>query len=157
MPGLGTSFGRGGATTAPPDLRHADAILIVGSSMAEAHPVAFRWVVRAREQGAFTVHVDPRFSRTSAQCDRWAPLRAGTDIVFLGGLVRFALEHDRVFREYVAAYTNAAMLLREDARLPDDLDGVFSGWDEATRTYDTASWQYDRDETGRPRRDPSLE
>lgn len=77
MPGLGTSFGRGGATTAQQDLVNADAILIIGSSMAEAHPVAFRWVVKARERGALVIHVDPRFSRTSALSDLWMPLRAG--------------------------------------------------------------------------------
>ena len=78
MPGLGTSFGRGGATTAQQDLVNADAILIVGSSMAEAHPVGFRWVVKARERGATVIHVDPRFSRTSAMSDLWAPIRAGS-------------------------------------------------------------------------------
>ena len=114
MPGLGASFGRGGATTAPSDLVNADAILIIGSSMAEAHPVAFRWVVKARERGAFVAHVDPRFSRTSSMADLWAPIRAGSDIVFLGGLVNYVLTHDRIFREYVVSYTNAATLLRED-------------------------------------------
>ena len=87
MPGLGTSFGRGGATTAQQDLANADCILIEGSSMAEAHPVGFRWVMKAKEQGATIIHVDPRFSRTSALADIWVPIRAGTDIVFLGGLI----------------------------------------------------------------------
>ena len=78
MPGLGTSFGRGGATTAQQDLQHADAILIMGSSMAENHPVGFRWVIKARERGATVIHVDPRFTRTSAMADMWVPLRAGS-------------------------------------------------------------------------------
>lgn len=156
MPGLGTSFGRGGSTTAPSDLINADAILIIGSSMAEAHPVAFRWVVRARERGTWVAHVDPRFSRTSAHADVWAPLRAGSDIVFLGGLIRFALEHDRVFREYVAAYTNAPYLLREDFRGPEDLEGLFSGWQPGTDAYETSTWQFDRTEDGTLRRDDTL-
>ena len=86
MPGLGTSFGRGGATTAQQDLANADAILIMGSTMAENHPVGFQWVMEARERGATIIHVDPRFTRTSAMADIWVPLRAGTDILFLGGL-----------------------------------------------------------------------
>ena len=156
MPGLGTSFGRGGATTAQQDLVNADAILIVGSSMAEAHPVGFRWVVKARERGATVIHVDPRFSRTSAMSDLWAPIRAGSDIVFFGGLIRYVLETDRIFRDYVVAYTNAATLVREDFRGPDDLDGLFSGWRPETSSYDDATWQYDVDEQGRPRRDETL-
>jgi formate dehydrogenase major subunit len=157
VPGLGTSFGRGGATTAQQDLVNADAILIIGSSMAEAHPVGFRWVIKARERGAFVIHVDPRFSRTSAMADRWVPLRAGSDIVFLGAMINHAIAHDRVFREYVVAYTNASMLVREDFRGPEDLDGLFSGWLPDSTSYDTTTWQYDVDDEGRPRRDPTLE
>jgi formate dehydrogenase major subunit len=156
VPGLGTSFGRGGATTAQQDLVNADAILIIGSSMAEAHPVGFRWVVKAREKGATIIHVDPRFSRTSAMSDLWAPIRAGSDIVFFGGLIRYVLEHDRIFRDYVVAYTNAATLVREDFRGPEDLGGLFSGWQPETATYDDATWQYDVDDQGRPRRDETL-
>src|SRR5204863_2547377 len=98
VPGLGTSFGRGGATTAQQDLKNADAILIMGSSMAENHPVGFQWVIEARERGAKVIHVDPRFSRTSAMADIWVPLRAGSDILFLGGLIHYVLEHKKEFR-----------------------------------------------------------
>jgi formate dehydrogenase major subunit len=157
VPGLGASFGRGGATTAQQDLVNADAILIVGSSMAEAHPVGFRWVVKAREQGTLVIHVDPRFSRTSALADLWVPIRAGSDIVFFGGLIQYVLTHGRMFREYVVAYTNAATLVREDLQGPADLDGLFSGWQPDRAAYETTSWQYDLDEKGRPRRDPTLE
>ena len=108
MPGLGTSLGRGGATTALTDLANADAILIMGSSMAENHPVGFQWVMAARERGATIIHVDPRFTRTSAMADIWVPLRAGTDILFLGGLIHYALENDKYFREYVAALHQCA-------------------------------------------------
>jgi formate dehydrogenase major subunit len=157
VPGLGTSFGRGGATTAQQDLVNADAILIVGSSMAEAHPVGFRWVVKARERGALVIHVDPRFTRTSSMADLWVPLRAGSDIVFFGGLINYVLTHDRVFREYVVSYTNAAVLVREDFKGPDELAGFFSGWDETRGAYDPATWQYELDDDGQPRRDPTLE
>ena len=145
MPGLGTSFGRGGATTAQQDLVNADAILIIGSSMAEAHPVGFRWVVKAREEhDALVIHVDPRFSRTSALADIWVPIRAGSDIVFFGGLINYVLTQDRVFREYVIAYTNASVLVREDFEGPDTLDGFFSGWQAdrqgTTRRRGNTTW-----------------
>src|SRR5262249_28219186 len=146
---------RGGATTAQQDLVNADAILIVGSSMAEAHPVGFRWVIKARERGALVIHVDPRFSRTSAHADLWAPIRAGSDIAFFGGLINYVLANNRTFREYVVAFTNAATLVREDYAGPEDLDGLFSGWQPDTRSYNPATWQYDLDETDRPRRDPT--
>ena len=157
MPGLGTSFGRGGATTAQQDLANADCVLIQGSSMAEAHPVGFRWVMKAREAGATVIHVDPRFSRTSAMSDVWAPIRAGGDIALLGGLVRHVLENDLDFREYVVAYTNASVILKEEYRDTEDLDGLFSGWDERAGAYDSASWRYEGDDLGRPRRDRTLE
>ena len=142
MPGLGTSFGRGGATTAQQDLSNADAILIMGSSMAENHPVGFQWVIEAREKGAKIIHVDPRYTRTSAMADMWVPLRPGSDIIFLGGLVRYVLENEKEFREYVVNYTNAATILREDFRDTEDLDGFFSGWNEDGKKYDPESWLY---------------
>ena len=143
MPGLGTSFGRGGATTAQQDLVNADAILIMGSSMAENHPVGFRWVVRARERGATVIHVDPRFSRTSAMADLWAPIRAGTDIVFLGALVNHVLANGLEFRDYVVPYTNAATIISSEFKDTEDLDGLFSGWDAHARTYSPESWAYE--------------
>ena len=142
MPGLGTSFGRGGATTAQQDLSNADAILIMGSSMAENHPVGFQWVVEAREKGAKIIHVDPRFTRTSAMADIWVPLRAGTDIIFLGALIHHVLENNREFRDYVVNYTNAPMILREDFRDTEDLDGFFSGWNAEKEQYDPETWLY---------------
>jgi formate dehydrogenase major subunit len=150
VPGLGTSFGRGGATTAQQDLANSDAILIMGSSMAENHPVGFQWVIEAREKnGAKVIHVDPRFTRTSAMSDYWLPLRAGSDLVFLGGLIRYVLENERDFREYVVHYTNAPTILREDFRDTEDLGGLFSGWDEKEQKYDPTTWLYQ----GSPRHD----
>ena len=110
--------------------------------MAEAHPVGFSWVVEAKLRGAKVIHVDPRFTRTSALADTYVPLRAGTDIAFLGGIVNYVLSNELDFREYVVAYTNAANLVSEEFRDTDDLDGLFSGFDPATRTYDESSWQY---------------
>ncbi len=143
MPGLGTSFGRGGATTAQTDLANSDAILIMGSSMAENHPVGFQWVMAARERGATIIHVDPRFTRTSAMADIWVPLRPGTDILFLGGLIRYVLENDKYFREYVQHYTNAPMIIREDFRDTEDLGGIFSGWNQQEKKYSPDSWRYE--------------
>ena len=157
MPGLGTTFGRGGATTTPRDLVGSDAILIIGSNLAENHPVAFQWVIEARERGARVIHVDPRFSRTSAMADVWIPIRAGSDIVLLGGLVRHAIEEGRVFTDYVRPYTNAGVILREDLRDSEDLGGVFSGWDPRESRYDPSSWQYQRDEQGDYAFDPTLQ
>ena len=148
MPGLGTSFGRGGATTAQQDLCNSDAILIMGSSMAENHPVGFQWVMEAREKGAKIIHVDPRFTRTSAMADIWVPLRAGSDIAFLGGLIHYVLDNEMDFREYVAAYTNAPVILREDFQDTEDLDGFFSGWNSEKKAYDPKSWFYEGGESG---------
>jgi formate dehydrogenase major subunit len=142
VPGLGTSFGRGGATTSLQDLRNADAILIMGSSMAENHPVGFKWVIEARERGATVIHVDPRFTRTSAMADMWVPLRAGSDTVFLGAMVNHVLTHGLEFRDYVVAYTNASTIIDDAFVGTDDLDGLFSGWNAEEGRYSAASWAY---------------
>ncbi len=110
--------------------------------MAECHPVGFQWVMEAKARGAKVIHVDPRFTRTSAVADMHIPLRAGSDIAFLGGVVNYILSTGKYFEEYVKAFTNAAVLLREDFQDVDDLDGVFSGYDPETGTYDTESWSY---------------
>ncbi|MDP9823989.1 formate dehydrogenase major subunit [Nocardioides massiliensis] len=111
--------------------------------MAEAHPVGFQWVVEAKKRGARVIHVDPRFTRTSAIADTFVPIRVGTDIAFLGGIVNYVLQNELDFREYVVNYTNASHLVSEDFQDTDDLDGLFSGFDPETRTYDPTSWQYD--------------
>jgi formate dehydrogenase major subunit len=142
VPGLGTSFGRGGATTFQQDLQHADCILIMGSNMAECHPVAFLWVMEAKARGADVIHVDPRYTRTSAVATSYVGIRAGSDIAFLGGIINYILEHGREFREYVEAYTNAAVVIDEGFQDTEDLDGFFSGWQQDGHTYDTTTWQY---------------
>ncbi len=176
MPGLGASFGRGGATTFVQDLVNADCILIEGSNFAECHPVAFRFVMEAKERGAKIIHVDPRFTRTSAVSDLYAPIRSGTDIVFLGALINWVLTNERYFKEYVTAFTNASYLVREDFQDTEDLDGLFSGWvgeaqgdagaghgaqgqegsaaepgksKVAPGSYDTATWAFEMEEVAR--------
>ena len=126
--------------------------------MAEAHPVGFRWVMKARERGATIIHVDPRFSRTSALADIWVPIRAGTDIVFLGGLIRHLIEHNLYFHEYVVHYTNASCILSDEYRDPEDNgDGYFSGWNEEKRAYEGDSWLYKGGDLSRPQRDLTLQ
>jgi len=142
VPGLGTSFGRGGATTFQQDLANSDCIVIMGSNMAECHPVGFQWPMEARKRGAKLIHVDPRFTRTSAMCDLHVPLRAGSDIAFLGGIVNYILEHGRWFDEYVKHYTNAPVIVSDGFKDTEDLEGFFSGWDPEQERYDPASWQY---------------
>ncbi len=111
--------------------------------MAEAHPVGFRWVMKAKERGARVIHVDPRFSRTSELADLHVPIRTGTDIAFLGGLIRHVIETESYFKEYVVNYTNASTIIDERFRDTEDLEGVFSGFDPETGTYDISTWGYE--------------
>jgi len=114
----------------------------MGSNMAECHPVGFQWVMEARLKGATVIHVDPRFTRTSANASFHVPIRAGSDIAFLGGIIHYICERDAIFRDYVVAYTNAATILQDDFKDTEDLDGLFSGWDPENHSYDPGSWQY---------------
>ena len=115
----------------------------MGSNMAEAHPVGFQWVIEAKARGAKVVHIDPRFTRTSALADRHVPLRAGSDIAFLGGMINYILSNELDFREYVTAYTNASFIVDESYRDTEDLEGLFSGYDHETASYDPSSWHYE--------------
>jgi formate dehydrogenase major subunit len=153
-------MGRGAATVYPRNLEHTDCMVIMGSNMAECHPVAFRWPMKAKLNGGKIIHVDPRFTRTSAMADIHAPIRAGSDVAFLGGLINYVLSSTRwntdpFFREYVATYTNASTIVDDTFRDTEDLDGVFSGllefkepdfwpYNGFTGRYDNASWQYER-------------
>ena len=147
----------------PRNLEHSDCFVIMGSNMAECHPVAFRWPMKAKLNGAKLIHVDPRFTRTSANCDIHAPIRAGSDIAFLGGLINYVINSERwntdsFFREYVVNYTNAGTIVSDDFRDTEDLEGIFSGLVQYTEKpewpynafvgqYQPASWGY---KTGAP-------
>jgi formate dehydrogenase major subunit len=115
----------------------------MGSNMAENHPVGFQWVMEARERGAKVIHIDPRFTRTSAMATKWIGVRAGADIAFLGGIVNYILQNDLYFEEYVKHYTNAPVIIEEAFADTEDLDGLFSGWDDEKKKYDTSSWGYE--------------
>src|SRR4051812_10570231 len=114
----------------------------MGSNMAEAHPVGFQWVMEAKGRGAKIFHVDPRFTRTSALADRHVPIRAGSDIAFLGGIVSYILENGREFRDYVRHYTNGPVIITEEFADTEDLDGFFSGWNSDDGAYEIDSWRY---------------
>ncbi len=137
------------------DLKNSDVILIMGSNAAEHHPIAFKWILRAKEQnGARIIHVDPRYTRTSARCDYHVPLRSGTDIAFLGGMINYILSNNKDFKEYVTHYTNAPFLVSSSFNFK---DGLFSGYDEKTRKYNKDTWVFDKDGRGIPMRDMTLQ
>jgi formate dehydrogenase major subunit len=137
------------------DLQHSDVIMIT-SNMAENHPVGFQWVMKAKERGAKLIHVDPRYTRTSAACDVHVPLRSGTNIAFFGGLMNYAIQKNLFFKDYVVHYTNASFLLDPAFKNATELNGLFTGYDAAKKSYDRASWKYELDGEGNPKRDLTL-
>jgi formate dehydrogenase major subunit len=137
-------------------MANADCIVIQGSNMAECHPVGFQWVEEARARGARVIHVDPRFTRTSAVADKHIPIRAGSDVVLLGALINHILSNDLWFKEYVVSYTNAATLINENFRDTEELGGLFSGFDPDTGQYDPSTWAY-AESDGEQLRDETLQ
>src|SRR5690242_7450778 len=125
------------------DIKNTDMMLIMGGNPAENHPCGFKWAMEAkRNRNAKLISVDPRFTRTSATADIFLQIRAGTDIAFLGGLIRYALENNRIAKDYLVNYTNAAFVVKEGFELPEN--GLYSGLDPATATYDRATWNYEQ-------------
>ncbi len=136
------------------DIKNADVVLIMGSNAAENHPISFKWVIKAKEErGAKLIVVDPRFTKSAALADLYAPLRPGSDLAFLNGIVNYALQNDLVQKEYVVEYTNAAYLVSPEYGFR---DGLFSGYNPAERKYDNKSWKYQLDAKGIPKRDKTL-
>jgi len=138
------------------DFKNADVILVMGANPASNHPISMKWVMRAKEKGAKLIVVDPRFTQTASKADLYAPMRSGTDIAFLGGMVKYITDNNLYFKDYVVNYTNAAFLVNPDFKGPGDLNGLFSGYDEKTRKYDKKTWGYQMGEDGIPKKDPSL-
>jgi formate dehydrogenase major subunit len=152
---LAPTFGRGAMTNHWVDIKNADVILIMGGNAAEAHPCGFKWVTEALEyRKAKLVVVDPRFTRSAAVADYYAPIRVGTDIAFLGGVINWMLANNKVHMDYVRAYTNASFLIRDDYAFK---DGLFSGYDDAKRSYDKTTWAYQLDKDGYAMVDETLE
>ncbi len=139
------------------DIRNSDVILIMGSNAAENHPISFKYVLEAKDKGAKVLSVDPRFTRTSAKADNYAPLRSGTDIAFLGGMIKYIIENKLYHTEYMKLHTNATFLVNPDFKMPGELDGLFSGYDADKRSYDKSSWSFQRDANGVPKTDPSMQ
>ena len=115
------------------DIKHSDCIFIIGSNAAENHPISFKWVMRGKDRGAKLIHVDPRFTRTSAKADIHAYMRSGADIALFGGMIKYILDNNLMFKDYVVNYTNAALVVNKDFA---SKDGVFSGLDAAAGKYD---------------------
>jgi len=138
------------------DIKNADVILIIGSNAAENHPIAFFWVMEAVKDGATLISVDPRFTRTSSLAHIYAPLRSGTDIAFIGGMINYILRNRLYNEEYVREYTSAPLLVNEAFGF-NPKTGLFSGYDAKKRSYDASTWSYQVDEQGNPKRDPALQ
>ena len=153
--GLAPSFGRGAMTNNWVDIKNANVILVMGGNPAEAHPVGFKWAVEAKiKNNAYMMVVDPRFNRSAAVADFYAPIRAGADAAFLLGIANYLLGNDKIQHEYVKAYTNAPLIVREDYKFE---DGLFSGYDAEKRSYDRSSWAYELGADGYALRDETLQ
>ena len=138
------------------DIKNANVVVVMGGNAAEAHPVGFRWAMEAKiHNNAKIIVVDPRFTRTASVADFYAPIRSGTDITFLSGVIRYLIENDKIQHEYVKDYTNASLIVRKDFNF-DEIEGIFSGYDKENRQYDKTSWNYELDKNGFAKRDNSL-
>ena len=137
------------------DIKNADVILIMGGNAAEAHPCGFKWVTEAKAHNkAYFMVVDPRFNRSASVADFYAPIRSGSDIAFLGGVINYLLTNDKIHREYVVNYTDMSFIVREDFAFE---DGIYSGYNEEKRSYDKTSWDYELGADGFVKTDPTLE
>ncbi len=136
------------------DIKNADVVLIMGGNAAEAHPCGFKWVTEAKAHNkAKLIVVDPRFTRSASVADYYAPIRPGSDIVFLGGLISYLIANDQIHREYVVNYTDLSFLVNDDYTFT---NGIFSGYDAANRNYDKSTWDYQRGADGFVKTDPTL-
>nr|WP_282558041.1 formate dehydrogenase-N subunit alpha [Providencia burhodogranariea] len=151
---LAPTFGRGAMTNHWVDIKNANLLVVMGGNAAEAHPVGFRWAMEAKiHNKAKLIVIDPRFTRTAAVADFYTPIRSGTDIAFLSGVIKYLLDNKKIQQEYVEAYTNASLIIREDYGFD---DGLFTGYDAEKRQYDKTTWNYEMDENGFALRDPTL-
>ncbi|MFY9672977.1 MAG: formate dehydrogenase-N subunit alpha, partial [Terriglobales bacterium] len=148
---LGPTFGRGAMTNGWIDIKNTDMMLIMGGNPAENHPCGFKWAIEAKvHRNAKTIVVDPRLTRTAANADLYLQIRAGADIAFLGGVIRYAIENNRIAKEYLVNYTNASFIIKDGFKLPED--GLYSGFDAEKKSYDKKTWNYEEggDLTGKP-------
>lgn len=153
VPALTGAFGRGAMTNTWQDLKNAKVILIEGSNAAENHPMSAKWMMRAKDNGAIIIHVDPRFTRTSKLADHFLQIRPGTDIAFLGAIINYILENNLYDEEFIKLHTNAYNLVSPDY---DFDEGLFSGYDEEKHSYDKSKWGYQLDANGKPKKSQTL-
>ncbi|MEW6730985.1 MAG: molybdopterin-dependent oxidoreductase [Acidobacteriota bacterium] len=144
---MGASFGRGASTNHYVDFKNSRCFLIEGNNTAENHPMAMPWIMEAKLRGAKVIHVDPRFTRTSAVADIYAQIRPGSDIAFLGAMINYIINERHYDEQYLKDFTNAAFLVNPDYQFT---DGLFCGFDETRQSYDINRWAYQLDEHGRP-------
>ena len=143
------------------DIANADVMMAIGSNPAENHPAAFGHIMEAKSRGAKLISVDPRFTRTSSKADLYCPLRSGTDIAFINGMIKYVLDDIEANPgsynlTYITEYTNAAHLINPNYKGPAELDGLFTGYSESGRSYNKADWQYQTGSDGIPLRDKTL-
>jgi formate dehydrogenase-N alpha subunit len=136
------------------DLLHTDVAMVMGSNVVENHPLASKWLMRAKERGAIVINLDPRYTRTSSFADIYCKFRSGTDIPLVNGIINYALERDLVNKEYVVEYTNASYIISDNYAFH---DGIFSGYNEGTRSYDKSTWAFEMGADGVPKQDTSLQ
>jgi formate dehydrogenase-N alpha subunit len=143
---LATTFGRGAMTNHWVDIKNANVVVVMGGNAAEAHPCGFKWVTEAKaHNNARLIVVDPRFTRSAAVADYYAPIRSGSDVAFLGGVINYLLTHDKIQHDYVKKFTDATFLVSDDYRFE---NGLFSGYDPGKRAYDKTSWSYQKGPDG---------
>ena len=152
--GLGASFGRGAMTNHWIDIQHADVVMVIGSNATRNHTMSFRWAIKARDRGATLITIDPRFTATAAASDLFAPMRSGTDIAFIGGIINYLLQNEQINKDYVLTHTNASFIITPEY---DFTDGLFSGYEPGSRTYNKAGWSFEKDEQGIVKRDLTLQ
>ncbi|WP_392552818.1 formate dehydrogenase-N subunit alpha [Orbus wheelerorum] len=154
---LAATYGRGAMTNNWNDIKNANVVIVMGGNAAEAHPVGFKWAMEAKiKNGAELIAIDPRFHRTASVADQYVPIRSGSDITFLLGVINYLITHDEVNHDYLLTHSNASLLVRDDYSF-NEKDGLFTGYDEHTRKYDQSSWTYQTDENGYALRDKTLQ
>ncbi len=152
---MAPTFGRGAMTNHWVDIKNANVIIVMGGNAAEAHPCGFKWVTEAKAHNNATfIVIDPRFTRSAAVADLYCPLRTGTDIAFLGGVINYLLAHDKIQHEYVKAYTNASFIVKDGYKFD---SGLFSGYDDARRSYDKSTWAYELGPDGYAKVDETMQ
>ena len=153
MASLAASFGRGAMTNHWIDIAHSDCIMVIGSNAAENHPISFKWVMKAKDKGAKLISIDPRFTRTSAVADIYAPLRSGTDIAFVGAIINYALNNNRIQKDYLVTHTNAGFVV--DSRFAKNFDAGKFGQIKDNK-YTKKTWGYQKSANGIIKKDTTL-